>query len=396
VAPGNRAEDARLIVGPLSTAPALRLLWPAGFAFYLSFFLLLSALPLYALAAGISDRSIGFVIGAFAVASMLTRPWAGWAADRFGRRPLMLAGTAIFFTASLAYGVSRSVWALLLVRLLHGAGMGLYPTAAAATSADLAPPDRRGEVLGFVGAAANLAMALGPIAGMAITDGLGFVPLFGIAATAALTAMILTRAMPETLTEPDTRVFRPRAAFSSAALFPSAIGLCMMLTFGAQVSFLPIYAHEHGVNPGIFFLVYALVVAFVRGYAGRLSDRLGRASVTAGGLVVASGGLTILAFTRDSIGLTAAGALYGIGFGTASPAIMAWCLDAAPPRDRGRAMGTFYTAFELGIALGAMSSGLAVSAFGFTATFFGAAVVAIMGAGLAWWDGTLRRRPRPA
>lgn len=37
-----------------------------------------------------------------------------------------------------------------------------------------------------------------------------------------------------------------------------------MLTYGLQVSFLPIYADRHGMNPGLFFLVFALVMALVR------------------------------------------------------------------------------------------------------------------------------------
>ena len=51
---------------------------------------------------------------------MVLQPWAGWAADRFGRRPLMFAGAAVFTAASLAYGVAAGVIGLTLVRLLHG------------------------------------------------------------------------------------------------------------------------------------------------------------------------------------------------------------------------------------------------------------------------------------
>lgn len=62
---------------------------------------------------------------------------------------------------------------------------------------------------------------------------------------------------------------------------------------------------------------------------------------------------------------------------------MAWCVDVVDARHRGRAMGTYYTALELGIAAGAMSSGLAVSAFGFPATFLGAAAAALLAATLS-------------
>jgi MFS family permease len=359
------------------------LLWSGGFTFFLSFYLLLSALPLYAREIGVADRALGLVIGCFAFASMLVKPWAGWASDRFGRRPLLLAGAGVFLAASVAYGVSTTAPVLLLVRLVHGSGMGLFPTAASAAVADLAPPDRRGEYLGFFGAGASIAMATGPIAGMAIAERAGFASLFAVAALSAAVALALSAAFPETLPERRRPPLRLEAAMSRAAVPPSLVVLLLMLTYGAQVSFLPIYAHRQSMNAGLFFLVFALAVALVRGHAGRLSDRLGRVPVAVAGLLLTAAALTALAFTRDLAGLAAAGALYGAGFGTAQPALMAWCVDRAGPRNRGRAMGTYYTALELGIAGGATSSGLAVAAAGFAPTFLAAAAVAVGAAGLA-------------
>ena len=115
----------------MSAAP-LRAVVPAAFAVFLSFFLLLSVLPLYARALGVADGAIGVVMGAFALSAMVLRPWAGWAADRYGRRPLMLAGSLLFVLASPAYALAAGAAGLTAVRLLHGAGMGLFPTAASA------------------------------------------------------------------------------------------------------------------------------------------------------------------------------------------------------------------------------------------------------------------------
>ena len=86
------------------------------------------------------------------------------------------------------------------------------------------------------------------------------------------------------------------------------------------------------------------------------------------------------------------GALYGLAGGVAQPALIAWCVDVVAPADRGRAMGTFFTALELAIAIGAMSSGLAVARWGFAATFLATAVVAVAGVALA----VAGPRPRPA
>ena len=362
---------------------SLRLLWAGAFLFFVSFFLLLAALPLYARSVGIEDRAIGGVLGSFAFAAMLVRPWAGWAADRHGRRPLMLAGTLVFVVASLAYSVTAGVAGLLAVRLLHGCGMGLYPTAASAVVADLAPPERRGALMGTFGAAANLAMAFAPIAGIALVDRAGFIPLFWLSAAIAVAALVLTHPLPETGRSRGPIPFSPGAMVSAAALFPSSIVLLLMLSYGLQITFLPIHARAQDTNPGVFFLVFALAVTAVRGYAGRLSDRVGRRAVAVLGLALTAGALAVQALTRGAAGLVAAGALYGLGFGAATTALMAWCVDVVDAANRGRAMGTYYTALELGIGLGALSAGFGVAAVGFTMTFLGAAGAALAGGALA-------------
>ena len=107
-------------------------LWLASFAFFFAFFLLLPTLPLYLRQLGASDGTIGLIMGCFAITSMVLRPWTGWGADRWGRRPFMLAGALVFALAPAGYALAGGALALVAVRLLHGAGMALYPTAAAA------------------------------------------------------------------------------------------------------------------------------------------------------------------------------------------------------------------------------------------------------------------------
>lgn len=370
----------------------LAALWLASFAFFFSFFLLLPTLPLYLRDLGASDGAIGIVMGCFALTSMVLRPWTGWGADRWGRRPFMLAGAAVFLVAPLGYALSAGVLALVTVRLLHGAGMALFPTAATALVADVAPPERRGEFLGLFGAAGSIAMALGPITGVGLVKRGDFLVLFAASALTALVALALTSAARETLAAPSPVPFTLASTLSVPALGPSLVMGCLMLTYGALVTFLPLHAQHLGVNPGVFFLVYALVLTLARGPAGRLSDRRGRAPVAAAGLAVAATALVVLAVSEGALVLAVVGALYGLGGGAAQPALVAWCVDRVARADRGRAMGTFFTALELAIAIGAMSSGLAVARWGFAATFLAIAGVALVGAVVALLGPRLRTR----
>jgi MFS family permease len=364
-------------------SPQFSLLWAGACAFYLSFYLLLPTLPLYARDLGIPESRIGLIIGFFALSSMIVKPVAGWAADRYGRRPLMLVGAALFLASSLLYPWSRSVAALLVVRLLHGAGMGLYPTGSAATVADIAPAARRGEAMGLWGAAASIALATGPLAGVEISTRLGFPPLFGLSAVIALGALIMVPAIRETLPARTTAPFTLESLMSGAVLHPCLVVFCLMATYGLQVSFLPIHAQAQGTNPGLFFLVLALVVALVRGAAGRLSDRVGRAPVAAAGLGLTTASLAVLAMAGGPWPLALAGLLYGLGFGAAQPVLMAWAVDLVPAVDRGRAMGTFYAALELGISVGAIGSGYMAARMGFPAVFAAGAALSLAGAAIA-------------
>jgi MFS family permease len=358
-------------------------LWIGGFAQFLSFFLLLPALPVYARSLGIPESRIGLLTGAFPLAAMVVRPVAGWAADRYGRRPFLLGGALVFAASSALYAVSRTLPGLILVRGLHGCGMGLYPTGGMAMAADLAPPARRGHVMGLVGIAANVALAIGPAAGLFVVDRWGFGWLFALSTTMALVALVLALGQRETLAAPIRVPLAPGSAFSRVALYPCAIVLCLMTTYGVQSTFLPLYAASRGAHAGVFFTVMACAIILSRGFGGGLSDRVGRAPVAAVGTACVTAAMGLVALGGGSATLVVSGLLYGIGLGAAQPALIAWCVDLAASTDRGKVMGTFYTALELGIATGAIGAGFLVAQAGYPTLFLVSAGIALTASGLA-------------
>ena len=156
-------------------------LWLATLLFYLGFQLLLPVIPLYAARLGAGEAHVGFIIGVFALAAMVPRPIAGDLADRIGRRPLVLLGTAIFALAPLGYAAVGTIPGLLVLRLFHGTGMGLGPTAATVIATDLTSPERRGAAMGVYGLASAVALAVGPYLGGELVRRLGFTRTFLVA-----------------------------------------------------------------------------------------------------------------------------------------------------------------------------------------------------------------------
>jgi MFS family permease len=363
--------------------PQFLLLWAGGFTLFLSFFLLLPTLPTYARALGVPEARLGLLTGAFPVAAMLVRPVAGWAVDRHGRRPFMLGGAALFVVAPLLYAGSHSLGALMAVRALHGVGMGLYPTGGTAMAADMAPPARRGFALGLVGTAANVALAVGPLLGIWLVAARGYHWLFAASASLAILTLLMTLAQRESLRAPVRVPLSLDSAFSRAALYPCAVMLAFMTTYGALATYLPLYAAARGANAGLFFTVMAAGVIASRAVAGGLSDRLGRAPVAAAGTLCGALALVVVALAGGSWGLVAGGLVYGAGLGAANPALVAWCVDLVGPTERGKALGTFYSALELGIAAGALGAGSVLARAGYAAVFLLGAGVAAVAFGLA-------------
>jgi enamine deaminase RidA (YjgF/YER057c/UK114 family) len=169
-----------------------------------------------------------------------------------------------------------------------------------------------------------------------IVDGWGFAALFHLSTGIALAALILTVSQRETLTRVVAAPFSLASLLSRGALFPSFVIFCFMTTYGALVAFLAIYAQSRGTNPGIFFLVMAVVIALARGYAGIISDRVGRAPVAAAGQATAAAALVVLAVDDGFAALAAAGALYGLGLGTTQPSLTAWAVDLVGQRSGAR------------------------------------------------------------
>lgn len=368
-------------------------LWLATLLFYLGFQLLLPVVPLYAAELGAGEAHVGFIVGAFALAAMVPRPLAGDLADRIGRRPLVLLGTAIFALAPLGYVVVATIPGLFLLRLFHGTGMGFGPTAATVIATDLTPPARRGEAMGVYGLASAAALAVGPFLGGELAHRWGFRSTFLIATAIEAAALALAWTLPETrpAREPSLAPAPPAAAgalarfwrrwFSTAAVRPSALVLTLYVSYGGLTALLPLFAERRQLgNPGLFFTVFALVSFAARPAAGRLSDRHGRRAVIAPALAVTGLSMVLLGLATSPRLFLAAAVLYGVGFGAGQPALLAMTADRVPAGERGRAMGTLYTAWELGIAGGAVALGFCAARLGYSAAWWTAAAIAGLGA----------------
>lgn len=162
----------------------------SSLATFMGFQILMPTLPVYVAFLGGKESEIGLVIGFFTISAVVVRPFVGRGVDIYGRRGIYLFGLLVFALSCLAYNWTRTVMALLMVRLLHGFGWGASSTAAGTVAADLVPRQRLGEGMGYFGLAATISMAVAPAAGLYIIERFNFSALFfastGLAALALL------------------------------------------------------------------------------------------------------------------------------------------------------------------------------------------------------------------
>lgn len=358
------------------------LLFLANLTNFLGFYLLLATLPKYISGFVGEQKVVGVILGVFGIIGLVLRPMVGRLADLRGGKKLMLAGSAVLLLATVLYPRGHDAASFFGLRVLHGLGWAAFGTAASALVALIAPARRRGEAMGYYGMSTNVAMAIAPAVGVFIVEreGWGYPLLFAVSAALVLLAGIVTLPVRDCQAEACALARGWRAYFLPSAIFPSAVAGISTLTYASVAFYLPQFSAEEKLgNAGLFFTVFAIALVVTRGPLGRLSDRVGRAWVIAPGLLCSAAAMALLALWPSHLMLLVVAGLYGIGTAAVQPALMAMAADHAGPAQRGAAMGTYTTAFDLGIGGGAILSGVLIDAAGFHTMYLVSSGVCLLG-----------------
>jgi multidrug resistance protein len=126
--------------------------------------MIIPLLPFYAKHLGANGFVVGLLVSSFAIAQLITAPMWGRLSDRYGRRPALLVGLSASAIAYVVFGFANALWLLFLSRLVQGAGGGTVSVIQAYV-ADALRPEDRAKGLGWLSAATNAGVALGPLFG---------------------------------------------------------------------------------------------------------------------------------------------------------------------------------------------------------------------------------------
>jgi EmrB/QacA subfamily drug resistance transporter len=159
--------------------------WNALWAMMIGFFMIMvdSTIVVIANPTIMADLRIGYdavvwVTSAYLLGYAVVLLVAGRLGDRFGPKNLYLIGLVVFTAASVWCGLSGSAAMLITARVVQGVGAGILTPQTLSTITRTFPPQRRGVAVSLWGAAAGVASLVGPLAGGALVDGLGWQWIF--------------------------------------------------------------------------------------------------------------------------------------------------------------------------------------------------------------------------
>lgn len=375
----------------------VQLLSLAGFSMVIPF------LPLYIkelkiTTGGSIELWSGMAFAAQAVTMMISAPFWGAIADRYGRKMMLVRASLGGAVILAAMGFVRSAEQLVLLRLLQGFVTGTMPAANALIAAT-SPKEHTGEALGMVQTGAWVGVAIGPLIGGVIGDMFGFRESFWI--TGALLAMAGVAVIFWVYEdfEPVAKMDRPKMldSFRSVLRRPNMIGLyseAFFQSFGRMLIF-PIAAlfvmELMGDSPGVATVTgLTLGVRAVTGsisaiWLGRLSDRIGHGRVLLFSFVAVMLIYVPQPFVTAAWQLVVLQALTGLADGGILPAIAALMNLQIPAGYQGATYGLSASVNSSGRCLAPMIGvGIAIS-FGLRSVFALAVVVYALAALLAWY-----------
>jgi len=356
----------------------------AGLAYFLSLGMLLPVVPLYVEGPlrG-SDLAVGVVVGGFAVGAVLVRPLAGRLGDRRGRKALIIAGGLIVGLTTLAYQLVDAIPALFAVRVLGGIGEAAFFVGAGTMATDLAPEARRGEAISYWSIAVYGGLAFGPWLGEWVLGGDHFDRVWVLSAVLGLLSAAIgccTRETVQRQPDPTGAPPAPGPLLHRSSLAPGLVLFLGIVGLAGFVAFVPLYVDEIGLTDSrAVFLLYGCTVLAVRIFGARIPDRFGPLASGSVAMTASAAGLVLVAAVHSPLGLYLGTFVFSLGMSLLYPAILTLALTGVPERERGSAVGTISSFFDLSQGLGAAILGAAVAVAGYRGAFLGAAAMAVLG-----------------
>ncbi|WP_234340239.1 MFS transporter [Gorillibacterium timonense] len=363
-----------------------------NFVLWLSMYLLLVQMAPYAKQHYHASTSMaGLVASIFVIGSLIGRLFAGKQINAIGSKRMLICSILLTVVFIFFYLVQTNLEQLMIIRLLHGIGVGMSTTATGTIVAQVIPRARNGEGIGYFSLSSVLATAIGPFIGIALAHAYGFRSIFlfslavGILSLAA--AFLVNSPSPlksqaEEGAEKSKSRFRLSDYLEVRALPIALVTLVIGFCYSGVLSFLTVYAAEIDLvdASSFFFLVYALSALLSRPVTGKLLDRRGGNVITYPAFAAFAVGMLLFSQAHSGFVILAAAVFIGLGYGNLQSCTQSLALKVTPHHRMGLANSTYFIFLDLGIGLGPFVLGYLVPIVGYRGLFLSIVAVILLGA----------------
>jgi len=346
--------------------------------------------PLFIKDHGGTEADIGIIMGAFALATVICRPWVSSMIDRLGRKRSYTIGTIINTILPLCYllfdgQLSGFYVYVILIRAIHGIGMAICFTAVFTYIGDIVPKDRLNEGLGIFGITGLIGLALGPVIAEMIIRKFGFHIFFltasGLAGLGFISHLFLKESYSNGSNDPVPSFFS--ILMRKRILLIGLVALFFGFGLSSTSNFLAPYAMEMRLAfISLFYISYSTAAALTRLLGGKLADKVGEERIIPYALVLTGAGLFSLIFLQGNGIFILSGLLSGCGHGFLFPSLNALAIRGEPSHLRGKITGVFTGGIDTGAFAGAITLGFIGEWMGFKALFFMAGLAPLIGLGI--------------
>jgi MFS family permease len=369
----TRAEIGPVIV--VSLISALRLL---------GIFLILPVFSVYAVHYPEASLAMaGIAFGAYALTQSILQIPLGWASDRWGRKPILLIGLALFGVGSIGCGLAQNIFQLIVARVIQGTGA--IGSVALAALADLTRPAVRTQAFTVTGIAIGSAFMIGIVGGPLLAASIGLSGLFYVLAALAFSAMVLAAiSFPKKNKSVDKQpamAFRP--ILMHGELRPIFIA-AFVLSFTLNLFFFtyPLSWTDIGLDRAELWKVYLIIflpsALLVFPYMRR-AERLGRfrMPIMIGWLTAMTGYAVYLVGAQSDLLLYVSGAAFFFGYSLFQPLLPTFLTQRIPQAGRGTATGVYTFFGFIGSSLGGMLGGVLIHIYPSLPEFLGVVLLVL-------------------
>ncbi|MFA6950675.1 MAG: MFS transporter [Lentimicrobiaceae bacterium] len=355
----------------------------SNFLMYITYYAILSALPVYLVNELHSSKmQVGVVVGAYTIASVLVRPFSGFALDRFGRRTIFTLALIIYSLLFAGYLIAVTITSIILLRFAQGLTWGFTTVSGSTIAADIIPVTKRGEGIGYFALSTTLGMSVGPVIGLFISHHWGYTAMFVSGFFIAMASLAFAYAvhLRKRFVVGKRIQFQWHTLFDMNSLRPSFNVFITMIAYGGLLSFIALYGSEIGIqNSSLYFLIFSIGIAISRLTAGKVFDKEGPRRIITFCLILLIIGFPLLAMAKNAILFYMSAIIIGFGNGVVFPTFQSMVNNLADTIHRGAANSTLYTAVDLGMGLGMILAGLIAQHYSISAIFWVSTFISVAG-----------------